>query len=219
MAKKTEKQNEKQNEKQDKKQPVKLIAFDFDGTITTRDTFALFLRYWAGTPLWILKIIRLLPIFALYGLRIIDRNRVKAHVVRVFFKNADEAELKSKAEKFAKEIIPGLIRPKALERLQERSKNPEYSVYIVSASIDDYLIPWAKQHNISNILATNLQKINGRLTGEISGINCWGHGKMVKIAEKMADKPYILLESYGDSRGDREMLHNAEVSFYKPFRF
>ena len=199
-------------------EPIQLIAFDFDGTITTKDTFALFLRYWAGTPLWIVKIIRLLPVFAAYGVRLIDRNHVKQHVVRVFFKNADANKLKQRAEEFAEEIIPSLIRPKALETLKSRNK-PPYTLYIVSASIEDYLIPWAKKHGISNILATKLENDNGRLTGEIDGINCWGAGKIEKIASEMAEKPYILQEAYGDTRGDREMLHTAQASFYKPFRF
>ena len=29
---------------------IEITVFDFDGTITTKDTFALFLRYYAGTP-------------------------------------------------------------------------------------------------------------------------------------------------------------------------
>jgi len=40
-----------------------IVVFDFDGTITTRDTFALFLRYYAGSPLWLINITRLLPTF------------------------------------------------------------------------------------------------------------------------------------------------------------
>ena len=28
---------------------IEITVFDFDGTITTKDTFALFLRYYAGT--------------------------------------------------------------------------------------------------------------------------------------------------------------------------
>ena len=77
---------------------VEINVFDFDGTITTKDTFALFLRYYAGTPKWAAKILILLPIFSAYGLKIIDRNAVKAHVIRRFFKNALKDKLDSKAE-------------------------------------------------------------------------------------------------------------------------
>ena len=94
--------SEKQAQELQKPQkPVQIIAFDFDGTITTRDTFALFLRYWAGTPLWLLKLLKLSPVFLAYVLKIIDRNAVKAHVIRTFFKNADMTALQARADQFA----------------------------------------------------------------------------------------------------------------------
>ncbi len=197
--------------------PVQMIAFDFDGTITTKDTFALFLRYWAGTPLWLLKLFRLTPIFIAYALKLIDRNKVKEHVVRAFFKNADENMLNARAKQFANEIIPTLIRPEAIKTIQKKNAAPN-KLYIVSASINHYLDIWAKNNGIDTVIATNLQTINGVLTGEILGPNCWGDGKIIKIAAEMAQTPYVLLEAYGDSRGDRELLHAAKESFYKPFR-
>lgn len=197
--------------------PVQLIAFDFDGTITTQDTFALFLRYWAGTPLWAFNILKLMPIFIAYVLKFIDRNAVKAHVIRTFFKGADEHALQKRAKQFAEDIIPGLIREGALEHLKMKKKHP-YTLYIVSASIEPYLIAWAKTQDIHNVLSTKLSTVNGRLTGEIDGINCWGQGKIDKITSEMSDTPYKLVEAYGDTRGDREMLHTAEESFWLPFR-
>ena len=77
---------------------------------------------------------------------------------------------------------------------------------------------WAKCHRIENILSTKLSVVNGRVTGEIDGINCWGVGKTAKIAAEMAKKPYLIAEAYGDTRGDQEMLHAAEASFWRPFR-
>ena len=64
---------------------IEITVFDFDGTITTKDTFALFLRYYAGTLQWAAKILSLLPIFSAYGLKIIDRNAVKAHVICLLY--------------------------------------------------------------------------------------------------------------------------------------
>ncbi len=197
--------------------PVKIVAFDFDGTITTKDTFALFLRYWAGTPRWAFNILKLLPIFIAYSLKIISRDHVKVHVCRVFFKGADSKRLDEKAAQFAKDVIPNLIRPAALERFLERNSAP-YTLYIVSASIEPYLKVWGKCHGVDNILSTKLKVVNGRLTGELDGINCWGAGKTTKIAAEMAETPYEIAEAYGDSRGDLEMLHAAEASFWQPFR-
>ncbi len=196
---------------------VEINVFDFDGTITTKDTFALFLRYYAGTPKWAAKILILLPIFSAYGLKIIDRNAVKAHVIRRFFKNALKDKLDSKAEQFATDVIPNLIRPQAQACLNTKKLNPE-SLYICSASIAPYLRAWGRTQDIHNILATELDSDGSRYTGEIKGWNIWGEGKVRRILAEFAPQPVRIMEAYGDSRGDRELLHAAKASYYRPFR-
>lgn len=199
----------------------KLVVFDFDGTITTKDTFALFLRYYVGTARWALNIIRLLPVFIAYGLKRIDRNTVKAKVINRFFKNASESHLNARAERFAKDVIPGLIRPKALSALNERilgHKNGSYTLYICSASIGPYLRAYFKPLGIHNILATELETLNGTCTGQIDGWNVWGEGKMRSITAEVAPNTVNIIEAYGDSRGDREMLDAAKASYWRPFR-
>lgn len=197
--------------------PREIVVFDFDGTITTRDTFALFLRYYSGTMKWALKITQLLPIFIAYTLKIIDRNAVKAHVIRRFFKNAKVSDLNASAATFARDVIPPLIRPQAQTELDTRKKDPE-SLYICSASITPYLIEWGKAQNIHNILATELEQSEGVYTGEIKGWNVWGSGKTRRIEAEFAPNPVKIKEAFGDTRGDREMLHAADVSHWRPFR-
>lgn len=196
---------------------VRMIAFDFDGTITTKDTFALFIKYYAGTPRWLYTIIGLTPYFAAYGLKFIDRNAVKRHVVRRFFKGRDADELQAKAAVFARDVIPGLIRPLAQKELDAKHARGE-DIYIVSASIEHYLIPWAKTQGINHVFATQLQKVENRLTGELDGPNCWGDGKTARIRAEMGQTPYIIAEAYGDSNGDKPLLYAAKASFWRPFR-
>ncbi len=194
-----------------------IIVFDFDGTITTKDTFALFLRYYAGTLGWILRIFSLLPTFLAYGLRLIDRNRVKDRVISRFFKGKQISEIENRAAKFAQEVIPGLIRPGAQEALNELSDSRE-SLYICSASITPYLKSWGEGQNIHNILATELEVENGICTGRIKGWNVWGPGKVRRILAEFSPRSVKISHAYGDSRGDKEMLHAAEVSHWQPFR-
>lgn len=197
--------------------PHEIVVFDFDGTITTKDTFALFLRYYAGTVTWIFNILRLLPIFVAYAVKLIDRNVVKVHVIRRFFKGAPVEKLDGMAAKFAEEVIPGLIRPGAVVALDDVKKRSE-SLYICSASIAPYLKFWGRSQNIHNILATELQISKGVYTGEIEGWNVWGEGKVRRINAEFAPDPVRIVEAYGDTRGDREMLHAADVSHWRPFR-
>ena len=197
--------------------PREIVVFDFDGTITTKDTFALFLRYYAGSTRWAINLLKLLPVFIAYTIKIIDRNAVKAHVIRRFFRGADVDALDAKAQEFAENVIPPLIRPLAQVELDARKTSPE-SLYICSASISPYLRAWGIQQNIHNILATELESQNGRYTGEIKGWNVWGDGKTRRIFAEFAPDTVRIKEAFGDTRGDKEMLHAADVSHWKPFR-
>ena len=194
-----------------------IVVFDFDGTITTKDTFALFLRYYAGPIRWAVNILILLPIFAAYGLKIIDRNAVKAHVIKRFFKGEQVSRVTTKAERFAKDVIPTLIRPQAQDCL-DRKKQAGESLYICSASIAPYLRAWGASQGITQILATELESEGEHYTGAIKGYNIWGQGKVRRILAEFAPNTITIKEAYGDSRGDRELLHAAQASYYRPFR-
>ena len=213
-----------------------IVVFDFDGTITTKDTFALFLRYYAGLPKWTLNVTALLPTFIAYKLGLIDRHAVKKAVVKRFFKGHDAQAVDDRAAQFAKDVIPALIRPAAKARLEALRSTDEFgekyssetganftyeSLYICSASIGPYLRHWAKTQNIAenHILATELESQNGTLTGALNGYNVWGANKVRRIYDAFSPQSVLILEAYGDTRGDKEMLHAAKASFYKPFRF
>ncbi len=200
-----------------------IFVFDFDGTITTHDTFALFLRYYAGTAKWLLNIIRLLPTFIAYKLGRIDRHAVKKAVINRFFSGKSAADVEAKATSFAEDIIPSLIRPAALNRVKALLNDPNCgpeSLYICSASIGPYLRSWAGSVGIhkEHVMATELEIVNERITGGLEGYNVWGQNKVRRIFDQFAPHSVKIKEAYGDTRGDQEMLHAAEASFFRPFR-
>ena len=200
-----------------------IFVFDFDGTITTRDTFALFLRYYAGTAKWLLNITRLLPTFIAYKLGRIDRHAVKKAVINRFFSGKSAADVEAKATSFAEDIIPSLIRPAALNRVKALLNDPNCgpeSLYICSASIGPYLRSWAGSVGIhkEHVMATELEIVNERITGGLEGYNVWGQNKVRRIFDQFAPHSVKIKEAYGDTRGDQEMLHAAEASFFRPFR-
>ena len=202
---------------------AEIYVFDFDGTITTHDTFALFLRYYAGPVRWAIKITQLLPTFISYKLGRIDRHAVKKAVINQFFAGELLADVESRAEQFAAEVIPGLIRPAAQNRIDELLNSPECgaeSLYICSASISPYLKRWASSAGIheKNVMSTELAVADNRIAEGLSGYNVWGSNKVRRIFDQFAPHSVQIAEAYGDTRGDREMLHAAKASYFKPFR-
>jgi len=195
----------------------KIIVFDFDGTITTKDTFRLFLFYHSGLIKWVINMVTLFPSFLLYLLKIIDRNQIKAKVVMKFFKNTPINILNDNAKKFAEEIIPKYIRKDAQKYINSK-KNGDEKIILCSASLSIYLKVWAASQGIIYVYATELEQNEIKYTGKIKGENVWGQGKINRINSELQNYKYIITEAYGDSRGDTEMLAQAEKSFFKPFR-
>lgn len=196
-----------------------LVVFDFDGTITTKDTFALFLRYYSGPGKWLKNIVFLMPTFMSYKLKLIDRHKVKAAVIDRFFKGESAIAVDKKAAEFAKSVIPALIRPAAQLCFDEKKADLE-SLYICSASIAPYLRHWAAAQGLpsQHVLAVELEDDSGVLTGQIKGYNVWGENKVRRVNDAFRSGKVNIKEAYGDTRGDKELLNAAKASFYKPFR-
>src|SRR5690606_17606869 len=90
-----------------------IAAFDFDGTLTTRDSFTQFLAWRAGWARHGLGVARLAPALVRY-LRDRDRGGIKAAAVREFLRGVSRAELERDAETFAAARADALLRPDAL---------------------------------------------------------------------------------------------------------
>jgi phosphoserine phosphatase len=88
-------------------------------------------------------------------------------------------------------------------------------VLIVSASIDNWVMPFFPS---VQVMGTQIEVNDGRLTGRFLTRNCYGQEKVNRILECHPHRKDYHLTAYGDSRGDRELLAFADESHYKPFR-
>src|SRR5688572_33380260 len=86
-----------------------IVAFDFDGTLTIRDSFTAFLRWRAGAGGWFLGLTKLAPAMADYA-RTRDRGRIKAASVREFLRGVPRVRLEQDAEAFGGTGWPGCRR-------------------------------------------------------------------------------------------------------------
>jgi HAD superfamily hydrolase (TIGR01490 family) len=194
----------------------RIALFDFDGTITTKDTLLEFIRFYHGTNKFLRGFAVTSPWIGLMTFKLIPNWRAKEKVLSWFFKGEDEKTFDEKCKAFSKSILPSLIRPKALAEIQNH-KRENATVVVISASAENWVRPWCEENQL-NCLATRLEVVNGKLTGRISGFNCYGAEKERRIREcyNLADFEEIF--AYGDSKGDLEMLALAQKQHYKPFR-
>ena len=192
-----------------------IVAFDFDGTLTSEDSFMAFLRWRAGTREYLTGLAALAPAGARY-LVDRDRGRIKAAAVRRFLAGMTRAELEADAQRFATERGRALLRPDAL-RAWRRWQDGGARLVIVTASPETIVAPLAHALGAERLIGTRLAfDAQDRVTGAFDGANCRGEEKVRRLRE--AYGAAVALEAaYGDTDGDREMLGLAQEKGFKVF--
>jgi len=192
-----------------------IAAFDFDGTLTVRDSFMDFLRWRAGPLRFAVGMARLGPSALAYaGHR--DRGRLKARAVREFLKGEEGEALAASCEAYAAAAWPRMMRPDALKTWQDW-KDRGAVMTIVTASPETLIEPFARRLGADVLLGTRLAFDEaGRVEGAFAGENCRALEKVVRLRERFG--PDVrLAAAYGDTSGDAEMLQIAEVKGYRAF--
>jgi HAD superfamily hydrolase (TIGR01490 family) len=183
----------------------KIYAFDFDGTLTTRDTLLEFIRFACGAPRFLLGFLLHAPLLVLMKLRLYPNGKAKQRVFSWFFKGMPVEAFDALCQDFAN-THRHLLRPDVV-RVLEQALAEGSEVLIVSASIDNWVQPFFPS---VTVLGTQIEVADGRLTGRFLTPNCYGQEKVRRILTLHPDRSDYHLTAYGDSRGDREMLAFAD---------
>ena len=194
----------------------KIAFFDFDGTITTKDTMFELIRHQKGNRRFYIGFIVNIPVFVALKLKLLSNQAAKEQLLNHFFKGVDVSVFQAACDVFVEDKLPSLIRPAALAEL-ENLQQQGFEIVIVSASAENWIKKWADKVG-AKLLATKLEAVNEKLTGKISGKNCNGAEKETRIRSTYDLTQYDEIYCYGDSSGDRQMLALGTKVFYKPFR-
>lgn len=198
---------------------VKVVAaFDFDGTLTRRDTLLPFLMRSLGTWAFINTIVKSSPLLIGFALRLQSNHVAKARLLELSFEGKSTQALQRHADLFVKEDLPGLWQPWAVERLLMHQRQGHLCV-LVSASPDVYLNTAAASLNLDAVLCTEMEKREGQYTGKMASLNCHGEEKVRRLKlwmnQNLGDQASTILYAYGDTRGDLPMLRMAQHAFYR----
>lgn len=188
-----------------------LALFDFDGTLTTKDSFIEFAVHAAGRRALLLGIIRNLPWLVAWKLKILNGGEAKQRLFSTLFKGMPYADFRRHCSKFA-DRIKGFERVELIEKLQSHI-NRKDQIFIVSASISEWIKPWASDHAImeNNVIGTEIEiDDTGRLTGKFATPNCNGEEKVRRLKKTITNLSSFEIFAYGDSSGDSQMLAIAD---------
>lgn len=194
----------------------KIAFFDFDGTITTKDTLIEFIRYSKGRLGLYKGFLLHLPVLIGYKAGIISNQKAKERILRHFYKNTSLEEFNQLSSNFSNDIVPGIIRPGALVEFNALIAEG-FEVVIVSASPENWISPWANSVGFT-VIGTLLEASGGKITGNIEGFNCHGDEKVRRIKDRYNLTEYSTIHCYGDTKGDLPMLSLGHRRYYRPFR-
>jgi len=192
-----------------------VAVFDFDGTITTRDTLPVFIRF-AVTLMHLIKgSLYMAPFVLLFKLKVIPNYTAKERLFKTFFKGISIDRFNELSDKFITNIDQ-IVNPVALEKVRWHQQMG-HEVIIISASVENWIRPWANKNDIETVLATGLQLDDQIITGNFLTKNCHGAEKVNRLLEAYPDRDSYTLYAYGDSNGDKELLAAADYPFYRKF--
>jgi HAD superfamily hydrolase (TIGR01490 family) len=194
-----------------------IAAFDFDGTLTYRDTLIPYLAFCCGWPRLIWAGFKNLPALLGYMLGHIDRKQIKEIFLTELLKGLPISQLKESGTAFIHAHINSNLRPKGIERLKwHQSKG--HRCILISANLNVNLEAWAKEMGFERLISSEVAADSaGNATGRLAGENCWGPEKRARLEKLLGSKSGYLLYAYGDSRGDQEMLELADFPFLNKF--
>ena len=138
--------------------------------------------------------------------------KLKQKIFSTFFAGMSYTEFKSLGEKFAMKVA--LIQnEKIMSKLEKHLKDGD-DVYVISASIEEWVRPFCKSRGVNNILGTQIEiDAEKKLTGRFLTKNCYGQEKVNRLVEIERDRNSYILYAYGDSRGDKEILEYADFGY------
>lgn len=211
-----------------------VAVFDFDGTLTRRDTSLPFVFFVLGRVKTWLTIIRLVPLFGLdllYAFRderppsragqreplggVGGRWETSAHerLVRHCFAGMTADRLRGLGKRFMAVEGVHLIRKAGLRRLAWH-KQQGHRCILISAAIDVYLDPWAIDAGFDDVLGTQLELDDeGVFTGRFAVEPCWGRAKLRRLESVLGSLSDYTVFAYGNGRGDKDLLAVADHGF------
>ncbi|MFM7069650.1 MAG: HAD family hydrolase [Actinomycetes bacterium] len=199
----------------------RVAAFDFDGTVSKRDTLVPFLARVAGPS-------KFAAVAAQLGLRgargtvdVRNRDDVKAHIIELVLAGRDADEIDALGATYAAELVATKLRPFVVQRVRTHRAQGFETVF-VSASMVQYLRPVARALGVDHVIAVETEAVDGRLTGAMVGPNVRADEKVTRLREwlEATGDPAPELWSYGNTSGDHALLRAADHAFWlgKPSR-
>lgn len=192
----------------------KLYCFDFDGTLTYKDTMFMYLKFYDPTK-FRLQFLRHVPLFILLKMKLAETEKVKKSFIGSILKGQTREKIEKKSLQFFEAHYPKIVRENALDFIRNIDRENTQSL-MVTASLDIWAKPFADAFQMQ-LVSTKAEFKNGIFTGNFIGRNCNGKEKLERIRSEISDTRYDKIIAFGDTSGDKPMLAWANEGHYQFF--
>lgn len=192
-----------------------IAVFDFDGTITTKDTLFDFTRFYYGDIRFFAGLMLVAPTLILHKLGVVSAEKAKRSFLSYFFGGRNIDKFNELCLKYRLRVNE-IIHPSALKRMEWHTQQG-HIVVIDSASPENWIKPWADSVGVDCVIATRLRVEDNLITGSFDGKNCNGMEKVNRLKDAFPELDAYTIYAYGDSSGDEELLAVADFPFYRKF--
>ena len=184
----------------------RVVITDFDGTFVKGDSYMLSLVFFGGWVHFIKNSHKLLFTVIEYYFNFITRNEAKRRTYQIIYTHMSTDNINRKLKKFGSRLR---VFPKVRKKI-ESLKKEGYRVVVVTASPDIYMDYLAEKYGFDDCICTLTEKTGDILTGKLKRKNCNYAEKVVRIKESGICQSGGRIIAFGNSKGDKEMLHLAD---------
>jgi len=195
--------------------PKAIAAFDFDGTLTHKDSVVAFLKWKSGTASFYKKLLER-PQYLIGMIAARSRGESKLAMINWVLGETVEASFQESVRAFFEAHKSSLLRPDALRAWEEHGKLGHERV-IVTGAMEKLVQPFAEYLGADRLIGTRIgfDAVNRRLLSESP--NCIREQKVIRLRQVYGDDVQ-LMAAYGDTKGDFDMLKIAQQPHYRVFK-
>ncbi|WP_432412270.1 HAD family hydrolase [Rasiella sp. SM2506] len=192
-----------------------LYLYDFDGTITNKDSLFEFLKFATPSLHYNFILLKFAPLFLVAKLGLLDKGTTKRSFISACLKGKTREEISKISKAFLGHIQQGdFFKQNALATIKKH--NQKGDVYIVSASLDLWLDAIAQQLGVG-LICTQSEFKNDVFSGNFKTPNCNYEEKPKRVKAEIDLSKYAEIMYYGDSKGDMAMKPLATKFHYNNF--
>lgn len=195
-----------------------IAAFDCDGTLIRGDATRRFLLLLRGPLGLVIDLCMLAPQLLAWLLRRCSTAQLKEAVLNRALQEAPLQRREAALRQLPAKLIAQL-RPQAVARLRWHQHHGHRCI-IVTASLDPLIAPLASHLGVELVATgcSDLLQVGPANPLRLTTANCKGPDKVRRLEQHLGVlPPPELLEAYGDSKGDRELLQASGHPHWRSF--